>query len=258
MLTSNYWEPLHEWKPKKNVVSPTLSSLTHSLTKTTHWSSTNGWVQEATQIWFGGGCAARASKSITIFKGYFGWKRYPFSGYFCQNIGPFFKILKQKPDSCLGIFLLNMGPVFRNFLWKNNLLELFEYPPGWMDLFTLCIDNWKACGNADGAVRMIIVVECQHLCMYDLYNHDAQIKKSLNLIIQCTHSYVMCLYLRARASFLAALPFQSCLTQKWAVTSHPLWKWDKVWVVTRVVFIIFFRKGMCSNQIWMPKPLSKV
>ena len=44
----------------------------------------------STQIWFGQGCAAQASKPIPISKGHFGRKRYPFVGTF-SKYRPMFK-----------------------------------------------------------------------------------------------------------------------------------------------------------------------
>ena len=46
-----------------------------------------------TQIWFGRGCAAQASKPLPIFKGHFGKKGYALLRIFglSQKIGPMFK-----------------------------------------------------------------------------------------------------------------------------------------------------------------------
>ena len=39
-----------------------------------------------TQIWFGWGCAAQVSKPLPIFKGHFGWKRYPLLRIFLEKV----------------------------------------------------------------------------------------------------------------------------------------------------------------------------
>ena len=66
-----------------------------------------------TQIWFGRGCAARASKPIPMFRGHFGRKRVPMSRDISRNIGPFGCSIWQTPenfgifwktDPCLGFF----------------------------------------------------------------------------------------------------------------------------------------------------------
>ena len=81
-----------------------------------------------TQIWFGLGCA---SKPIPIFEGHFGCKKDPFLGIFLEKKANFSQFLRArmafqifgnlgKMDPCLGIFLQEIGPMFRDFLWKKR------------------------------------------------------------------------------------------------------------------------------------------
>ena len=67
-----------------------------------------------TQIWFGQGCAARASKPIPIFKGHFGRKEHPFLGISLK---------------CIPIFLQFLGVHMTNTQknWKNR--------PTFIDIF---------------------------------------------------------------------------------------------------------------------------
>ena len=73
-------------------------------------------------------------KTLPIFKDDFGRKWYPFWGIFLYSpiSHNFWVFTMQIPknfgnlgkwDPCLGIFLWNMWPMFRDFLWKSNPLE---------------------------------------------------------------------------------------------------------------------------------------
>ena len=70
---------------------------------------------QGTQIWFGQGCAALASKPLPIFKGHFGRKWYPLLRIFLEKWANFSQILRfsgfshlgsvRKLDPCLRILL---------------------------------------------------------------------------------------------------------------------------------------------------------
>ena len=69
-----------------------------------------------TQMLFGRGCAAEASKPVPIFKGHFGGKGYPLLGIFSQENYVFVyfsdkmgEITKVGGGACLGIFQLKTG-----------------------------------------------------------------------------------------------------------------------------------------------------
>ena len=79
-----------------------------------------------TQIWVGQGCATRAWKPLSMFKGDFGRKMVPIFKDFSSKIGPFFKnfvifgVLVRKVDPCLRIFLVKTGTHVKGFLVKKR------------------------------------------------------------------------------------------------------------------------------------------
>ena len=72
-----------------------------------------------TQIWFGQGCAARASNPLPIFKGHFGRKWYPLLRIFLEKWAHFSQMLRflgfspfENPKTC-GLSH-KIGPMFKD------------------------------------------------------------------------------------------------------------------------------------------------
>ena len=71
-----------------------------------------------TQILFGRGCAAEASKPVPIFKGHFGGKGYPLLGIFSQESDVF--VTKWAKISSINSKITKVGGMFRDFSAQNR------------------------------------------------------------------------------------------------------------------------------------------
>ena len=93
----------------------------HASKHTETWSLFRTDVPGGTQIWFGQGYAARASKPLPIFKGHFGREGYPCKDFFFWKIGPFFtnfaifKVFAMQKPKLLGS-VRQLDPCLMTFL----------------------------------------------------------------------------------------------------------------------------------------------
>ena len=81
-------------------------------------------IRGGTQIWFGQGCVARASKPYPSLRVIFGRKEYTLLRIFLEKIGPFFTNLAIFAKTRKLGLSQKIEPMFKDFVVKKNVTRV--------------------------------------------------------------------------------------------------------------------------------------